>query len=161
MIDFIHHVFIGNTHVTQAILPLIIGLIAGAAQAMGNSQKEAGQRYEKAAAERLSPWSKLPIPGVQQANPAGDLAAGAFGGLQAQMDNPNGIKGLWNPNGTGPAAAAPEVTGAGAASGGLAGIQGGADDPNIAFPTSLNSLQVAKKPQQGFSPWRFLTGTRA
>lgn len=148
-------------HVYQihtAIIPLILGLIAGAAQAVGNTQKEAGQRRLASATARYSPWTHMSPNAVQYANPMGDILAGGMAGLDYQQKNPaatlasaptNGVTagmqaGLEldpasNPSDTNPSDAIPELGGA---------------------PSSLSALQPPKRSQALFNPWGGFGGKR-
>lgn len=103
--------------------PIVIGLVAGAAQAVGNEQKEAGQRYLAANTARFSPWTKMQPQPVQYANPVGDIAAGGLAGALYSQQNPSSADtGGYTPSD-------PTLPNGGAAAGAQSGLQGAMGTP--------------------------------
>lgn len=160
--ELIYH----GVHVTQAILPLLIGLIAGAAQAAGQAQQEKGQLYNKAAAERMSPWSHLPIPNAQLApSPISPILQGGFAGLQYGTDNPSSS----GTDVSGASAAAPTADASPIAaasgqadtipfSGGAQGALAGMPSAGQPLRPQMRSLSATQTPRTNFnfSPWSYV-----
>lgn len=149
--------------VHQAFLPLLLGLIAGAAQAVGNTQKEAGSRRLAAATAQFSPWTKMTPNAVQSANPVGDIASGAMAGLQYQQQNPS--KDSYNnpdtliegdPSSTNAGLIGSSGTTGGAAAGALMGqpqVDGSSQTPTLIPHPSLNPLQKGRRADLMFNPY--------
>ncbi len=71
------------------MLPLILGLLAGAAKSIGDAQGNASDKKLQAETSRWSPWTQMKAPEPRKAHTLGTMLGGLSAGLQLGTENPN------------------------------------------------------------------------